>query len=109
MTVKEYLAKMPNTQTFLALEDSEQDKWIFQAGETLADHYRPHRITSRTIAIQTMYEFEGEGEDFAMLKRQGVKQFSTEGLSVQFESGSVSPQVVGIIEGSGRAGIGSII
>lgn len=109
MSVADYLAKMPGTDSFLALEQAEQDRWIFMAQETLGDHYRPRQITDRVIALQTMYMFEGESEDFAMLKRQGVDTFSTEGLSVSFKSGSVSPQVVDIISRGGRAGVGQLV
>lgn len=86
MTTKEYLAMLPGTESFLALDDIQQDKWIFQATETLSDEYRPSQITDRVIALQTIYEYEGDGEDFAMLKRQGVDKFSTEGLSVSLKA-----------------------
>lgn len=109
MSAKTYLAQLPGTETFLALETTEQDKWIFQATETLTDHLASRQITDRTIALQTMYEFEGESEDFAMLKRQGVDQFSAEGLSVSFKSGSVAPKVMDIVYKPGRARVGSII
>lgn len=109
MSVKEYLEQLPGTETFLALADTEQTKWIFQATETLVDHVATYKITDRLVALQTMYEFEGESEDFGMLKRQGVDQFSTEGLSVSFKSGSVAPKVLDILNRSGRAGVGSII
>jgi hypothetical protein len=109
MAVNEYLAKLPGTDQFLALDQAEQDKWIFQATETLTDHLASRQITDRTIALQTMYEWEGDQEDFGMLKRQGVDTFSAEGLSVSFKSGSVSPKVLDIVTRSGRAGVGSII
>lgn len=109
MTVKEYLAKLPGTESFLALSDAEQDRWIFQATETLNDHFRPGQITDRVVALQTIYQFEGDSEDFAVLKRQGVDTFSTEGLSVSFKSGSIAPQVIDVISRGGRAGVGAII
>jgi hypothetical protein len=109
MSAKEYLAKLPGTDEFLALASADQDRWIFQATETLTDHLASRQITDRAIALQTIYEYEGDQEDFAMLKRQGVDTFSTEGLSVSFKSGSVSPKVMDIVNRSGRAGVGSII
>jgi hypothetical protein len=109
MSAKDYLTKLPGTETFLELPSVDQDKWIFQATETLTDHLATRKITDRMIALQTIYEWEGESEDFAMLKRQGVDTFSAEGLSVSFKSGSVSPKVMDIVNRSGRAGVGSII
>lgn len=109
MTVKEYLGMIPGTDEFLALDQAEQDRWIFQSEEILKDHLHPRQITHRVIALQTMYMFEGESEDFAVLKRQGVDQFSAEGLTVSFKSGSIAPQVMDIVDRGGRAGVGRII
>lgn len=109
MTVKEYIAQLPNADAFLALTEPEQDAYIFQANETLMDHYSPRKITTRVLALQALYWFEGEGEDFNVLKRQGVSKFSTEGLSVEFGSGAISPDVIAIIEKGGRAKVGSIV
>jgi hypothetical protein len=108
MTIKEYLAKLPGTDAFLALPDTDQDRWIFMAQETLGDEYPARKISDRAVALQTLYMFEGDAEDFAMLKRQGVDQFSTEGLSVSFKSGAIAPQVIDIISG-GRARVGRLI
>lgn len=109
MTVTEYLAKIPGTDDFLALDQTEQDKWTFQAEESLKDHLHPRQITERVIALQTIYMYEGQTEDFAVLKRQGVDQFSTEGMSISFKSGTVAPQVIEIVQKSNRASVGSII
>ncbi|AQY55112.1 hypothetical protein [Geobacillus phage TP-84] len=109
MTVKEYLAKIPGADEFLALPEAEQEKWIFMAEETLRDHFHPRVITPRVVALQVMYMFEGESEDFAMLKRQGVDSFSTEGLSVSFKSGSIAPMVLEIVNRSGSAKVGRLI
>lgn len=109
MSVNEYLNKLPGTDQFLALDQTVQDRWIFQATETLNDFLSARKITDRMIALQTMYEWEGESEDYAILKRQGIESFSAEGLSVSFKSGSVSPLVLAIVNRSGRAGVGSVI
>lgn len=109
MDVKQYLAKLPGTADFLALSEEEQDKWIFMAEQTLADHLRPRQITERSLALQLLYMFEGDAEDFAMLKRQGVDSFSTEGLSVSFKSGAIAPAVLDLITRGGRGGVGSLI
>jgi len=109
MNAKEYLAMIPGTDEFLTLPETEQDKWIFLAEETLRDHFHPRLITPRVVALQTLYMFEGENEDFAMLKRQGVESFSTEGMSVSFKSGTIAPMVLEIIHRNGSAKVGRLI
>jgi hypothetical protein len=109
MSAKEYLAKMPGTDPFLALSQEEQDKWIFLATETLNDHLASRQITDRVIALQTIFEFEGDQEDVGMLRRQGIESFQAEGISMSVKSGSIAPKVMDIVNRKGRAGVGSII
>lgn len=109
MTVKEYLAKIPNTIDFLSLSDVEIDAWIFQAEELLNDHYSPSKITTRAIALQTLYMYEGDSEDVAMLRRQGIQQFTTEGMSVTLLTAGVSPLVIDHLSGGSGARVGSLI
>lgn len=109
MTVQEYLAKMPNTSAFLALSQPEIDAWIFEAEELLNDHYSPLQITTRAIALQALYAWEGDNEEIAMLRRQGVSQFNTEGMSVTLISAGVSPLVIDTINRGSGARVGSLI
>jgi hypothetical protein len=109
MTVKEYLGMLPNTADFLGLTDKEIDAWIFQAQELLNDHYSPYKITPRAIALQTLYMYEGDNEEIAMLRRQGVQQFTTEGMSITLLSAGVSPLVIDIMNRGSGAGVGSLI
>jgi hypothetical protein len=112
MSVKDYLNKMPGTESFLALNDPEQEKWLFLATETLSEYIPARKITDKITAIQVLYMFKDDAEDFAVLKSQGVDTFSTEGLSVSFKDkgpSSISPVILDIISHGGRAGVGSII
>jgi len=47
--------------------------------------------------LQTIYMIEGEAEEFAMFKRQGVKSMKVEDISFSFESGNISPEVITIL------------
>ncbi|AYP68827.1 hypothetical protein BpsM61_00053 [Bacillus phage vB_BpsM-61] len=108
MSVIEYIERMPGSESFLALSQDEQNKWIFQSTEILNDHIKRKRlITDRFVALQVLYDYESHEQDFATLKRQGVESFSTEGMSVSFKDGAVAPSIMAIMEG--RAGVGSLI
>lgn len=112
MTVKEYLGMLPGSQSFLALSDEEIDRWIFTATETLGDYLPKRKITERITALQALYMFGSDQEDFAILKAHGVESFSTEGMSVSFKDNgpsSISPIVIDIINQKGKAKVGSII
>lgn len=111
MPVHEYIEKLPGSEQFLAQDSEVIDRWIFSAGELLADHIPKRKITDRIIAIQVLYMFNDQAQDFAILKSQGVDTFSTEGMSVKFvdSPSGVSPTVLAIIERSGKAGTGRLI
>lgn len=111
MDVKEYIGNLPGSEQFLDQDDEVIDRWIFSANEILADHIPKRKITDRIIAIQVLYMYNDQTQDFAILKSQGVQTFSTEGMSVTFNNGpsGVSPTVLAIIERSGRAGTGRLI
>lgn len=107
MTVIEYVKKMPGSDDFIALETTDQDQWIFQATDLLKDHFTARKITTRIIALQTLFMYEGDAEDFAQLRRQGVKKFSADGLSVTLKDTQISPVIISIMDKS--AGVGSLI
>lgn len=108
-TVKIYLALLPNTAAFFALDELEQDKHIFSALELLKDNFPIEKLTDRAVALQVLYMVEGESEEFAMLKRQGVKSYSVKGISVTFDGSGISPDVIEILVGTPRAAIGRLI
>lgn len=95
--VRDYLSRLPNTEPFDALPAEDQDKVIFAAQELLSDLYPARLITPRVVALQTLFGIEGEDEEFARLRRQGVKSYSTKRASVTFEGGAIAPDVVGIL------------
>lgn len=109
LTVKLYMMKLPNTDGFFALDKLEQDEAIFGAFELLKDNFPVEKLTDRVVALQVLYMLEGEGEEFAMLKRQGVKSYSVKGISVTFDGSGISPDVIGILVGTPRAAIGRLI
>lgn len=96
-SIKAYLEKMPGSDSLLDLEDEEQDKIIFSSHELLKDHYKDTDITDRAVALQVLYSIEGEDEEYAKLKRHGVKSYSVKGVSVTFEGGEIAASVIAIL------------
>lgn len=111
MSVKDYIKKLPGSDHFLSQDNDVIDRWIFSANETLIDHIPKRKITDRIIAIQVLYMYNDQAQDFAILKSQGVDTFSTEGMSVKFvdSPSGISPSVLAIIERSGKAGTGRLV
>lgn len=110
-SIKAYLEKMPGSDALLDLEDAEQDKIIFSAHELLKDHYKDKDITDRAVALQVLYSIEGEDEEYAKLKRHGIKSYSVKGVSVTFEGGEIAASVIAILgkPRTGGAKVGRLI
>lgn len=96
-SIKAYLKKMPGGDSLLDLEDKEQEKIIFSSFELLKDHYKEKDITDRAVALQVLYSIEGEDEEYAKLKRHGIKSYSVKGVSVTFEGGEIAASVIAIL------------
>lgn len=92
-SIKEYIQKMYGNELFVELEGDEQEKVIFAAHELLKDNFQESSITTRAVAVQTLFMLEGEDEEYAKLKRHGVKSYSVKGVSVTFDGSSISPDV----------------
>lgn len=88
---------MPGGDALSDLEVAEQDKIIFSAHELLKDHYKERDITDRAVALQVLYSVEGEDEEYAKLKRHGIKSYSVKGVSVTFEGGEIAASVIAIL------------
>jgi hypothetical protein len=110
ITVNAYLDRMPFTDRYDALTDQEREAVVFAATELLGDVYGMDQLTDRAVALQTLYMVEGEAEEFAKLKRHGVKSYNVKGVSVSFEGAGISPDVDRILSRPlGRAGTGRLI
>jgi hypothetical protein len=105
--VKDYLDQLYNADIFKTLPSEKQDSALFTAFETLKDYYPLMMITPRIIALQTLFMLEGESEEYARLKRHGVKVFSTKGITVDLDgsagntsnedNGPIAPDVIAIL------------
>lgn len=108
--VNDYLLKLRTAAEYKALEQQDKEAAVFEASELLLDHVPESRVTNRVIALQTLFMIEGEGETFAMLRRQGVKSYSVKGVSVSLEAAGVAPAVIDILfPKSLKASVGRLV
>lgn len=101
-TVDAYINKLPFCDCYMELETPLRQVSVFAAEELLKDHYKESLLTDRIVALQTLYMLEGEQEEFAKMKRHGVTQFSTKGVSASFEGDNLSPDVKAVL-GEGKS------
>lgn len=100
--VKDYLSKLPTPDYFDDLTDDTLKKHIFGAQEQINDfltNYPKVELSKRMIALQTLYNVESEYEGIAMLKRQGITDYTVKDVKAVLEQDEIlSPNVVSIIE-----------
>lgn len=107
--VHDYLQKLRTSADYKKLAKEDQEAAVFEASEFLSDHFSEKAITVRAVGLQTLFMIEGEGETFAMLRRQGVKNYAVKGISVSLEAAGVAPDVVTILNPPKRAAVGRIV
>lgn len=99
--IDDYINKLPFSDIYKSLETPVKQAHVFAAEELLKDRYKESLLTDRIIALQTLYMIEGEEEEYAKLKRHGVTEFSTKGVSASFDGDNISPDVKAIL-GEGK-------
>ncbi len=97
-----YINKLPFSDAYKSLDTPFKQAIVFAAEELLRDRYKETLLTDRIIALQSLYMLEGEQEEYAKLKRHGVTEYSTKGVSASFEGDNISPDVKAIL-GRGKA------
>lgn len=96
--VKAYIMRLPLNEPFTELSPEDQEKFIFNASEMLERRVDASVITYKMIGLQALFMAEGEGEEWAKMKRQGIKSMGMDGMSFSFDSSHVSPEVAIMIE-----------
>lgn len=100
--VKDYLSKLPTPDYFDELTHDALTKHIFSAQEQINDfltNYPNVDLSKRMVALQTLYNVESEYEGIAMLKRQGITDYTVKDVKAVLEQDEIlSPNVVSIIE-----------
>lgn len=104
MEIKEvidYLTKIPTPSYYDDLTTDEAARYIFNAQEEINDvliKYPTVKITPRMVALQTLYNLEGEDEGIAMLRRQGVTDYTVKDVKATLNKDDLSPNVLAIIK-----------
>lgn len=109
--VKAYINMLPDTKVgmFKQLAPEEQEKAIFAAQETLLDVYPSGKLNARIVALQALFEVEGESEEYARLQRHGVQSANASGTSVNFKNAgevNISPNIIAILGEGRKRGVG---
>ncbi|MDY0395423.1 hypothetical protein ACFSMW_13505 [Virgibacillus halophilus] len=108
-SIKAYLERMYGNELFKELSEPEQEKIVFAAHELLKDYAPEDKITDRVVALQVLFMLEGEEEEYAKLKRHGIKSYSVKGVSVTFEGTEIAPAVLKLLGYVPKAKVGRLI
>ncbi|MGC9676065.1 hypothetical protein ACOP1M_00295 [Staphylococcus warneri] len=99
--VYDYLNKIPTPQSYSDLPQEKVEKYIFNAQEEINDvliSYPTVKITPRMIAVQTLYNLEGEEEGIAMMRRQGITDYTVKDVKAVLDKDTLSPNVFAMIK-----------
>lgn len=102
--IENYINQLPYNSAFTELDSETRQKVAFGAWEMLRRRYGSDVITNEMAALQALYIAEGESQEFAMFKRQDVKNMGLDGMSFSFGTGNISPEVIAMIEQQQNAG-----
>lgn len=119
-TIEKYLNRMYGNELYEDLDESNQEKIIFNAHELLKDNFKATLITDRAVALQVLYMLESDESDFSSLRNQGVSSYSVKGVSVSFgssesktnksnDSGLIAPAVMALLNPNSGAKVGNLI
>lgn len=98
--VTNYISKMPTTDYYESMNEKQREKHIFNAQEEVNDlliKYPNVELSSRMVALQTIYNIEAEEEGIAMLRRQGIKDYTVKDVKATLDN-SINPQLLSLIE-----------
>lgn len=99
--VIDYLAKLPTPKAYSQLSQEDAEKHIFNAQEEINDvlvKYPSVTLTPRMVAVQALYNLEGEDEGIAMMRRQGITDYTVKDVKAVLDKDVLSPNVFAMIE-----------
>jgi hypothetical protein len=96
--IEAYIAQLPYNDPFTSLPAELREQIVFGSLGMLRRRFGEAILTVEMAALQSLYVAEGEGEEFAKFKRQGVKSMGMDGMSFSFEGGNISPEVTALVE-----------
>ncbi|MEB7460154.1 hypothetical protein [Staphylococcus borealis] len=99
--VLNYLELIPTPQSYENMDIDTAKKHVFNAQEEVNDvliKYPTVDISPRMVALQTIYNLEGEEEGTAMMRRQGITDYTVKDVKAVLDKDVISPSVFAIIE-----------
>lgn len=96
--IEAYIIKLPYNEPFTSLPAEMRESIVFGSWEMLRRRFGVDLLDTEMAALQSLYVAEGEKEEFAKFKRQGVKSMGMDGMSFSFDGGNISPEVVALVE-----------
>ncbi|MDU0485407.1 hypothetical protein [Staphylococcus haemolyticus] len=99
--VLNYLDLIPTPQSYESMDIDTAKKHVFNAQEEVNDvliKYPTVDISPRMVALQTIYNLEGEEEGTAMMRRQGITDYTVKDVKAVLDKDVISPSVFAIIE-----------
>ncbi|MFY2248464.1 hypothetical protein ACOSZH_01135 [Priestia megaterium] len=96
--VNAYLESIKYTDVYTGKSMEDREKLVFTAYDKLTNFYDTKYLTPKVIGLQTVYMIEGEEEEHAMFKRQGVKSMKVEDITFSYDiTQQISPDVIEVI------------
>lgn len=106
--VIDYIKQLPTPSYYDELTDTDKKKYIFNAMEEISDvliKFPNVEASERMIALQTLYNLEGEEEGIAMLRRQGIIDYTVKDIKAVLDKQIICPSVLTIIDAINAASI----
>ncbi|MCQ9290701.1 hypothetical protein [Staphylococcus hyicus] len=98
--IVDYIDKMPTTEFYENMDEIQREQHIFNAHEEVNDlliKYPNVTINARMVALQALYNIEAEEEGIAMLRRQGIKDYTVKDVKATLDT-TINPRLLDLIE-----------
>lgn len=111
-SIDAYLNKLYSAKAYKTLDLHDREDVVFEAQELLESHFEVADLNEKHIAKQVLFVIEGEDEEYAKLRRNGVKSYAVKGVSVTFNdlvAAGVSPGVADLLLPKLSAAVGRLV
>lgn len=89
-----YMDMLPTNEYFNELTDEDKKKYLFAASEEIKRVYPTITIEPAMVAMQSLYNIEGEVEGIAMMRRQNIQDYTVKDVKVVLKKDKLSPDLV---------------
>lgn len=89
-----YIDMLPTNEYYKGLSDDEKAKFVFAASEEIKRFYPTVTLEPSMVAMQVMYNVEGEMEGTAMMRRQNIQEYSVKDVTAKLTKAALSPDLI---------------